>query len=378
VSTELYLYPLIIFNKEKAMTHKERFLMAIQHEEPDRVPIDVWYTPEAEKKMLKHLGEKTEKLSLYAADGGYLPHLMGHDFLITWIGPCTSYYMKDTEEYYDEWGIKWRWVDTKSGNRYTEMVEHPLANIDDPDQFTMPDFKNMERYKASKKMIEKHGKEYGIMGGIACSLFELSWYLRGMEKVLEDMVLRKDFLHTYLDKLLGWLWDAGTILVKLGVDVIWIGDDFGSQDRLLISPALFREFFKPRYARLFSHLRSLNPHIKFAFHTDGNNWPIIQDFIDAGVNILNPVQPKSMDPAELKKKFGKKLTLWGTIDNQETMPFGSVEDVIEETKLRLKTVAPGGGLLLGPSHNVQPQVPIENIMAFYETVKKFGTYPIRL
>lgn len=360
------------------MTHKERFLMAIQHEEPDRVPIDVWYTPEAERKMLKHLGEKTEKLSLYAADGGYLPHLMGHDFLITWIGPCTSYYMKDTEEYYDEWGIKWRWVDTKSGNRYTEMVEHPLAHIDDPDQFTMPDFKNMGRYKASREMIEKHGKEYGIMGGIACSLFELSWYLRGMEKVLEDMVLRKDFLHAYLDKLLGWVWDAGTILVKLGVDVIWIGDDFGSQDRLLISPALFREFFKPRYARFFSHLRSLNPQIKFAFHTDGYNWPIIQDFIDAGVNILNPVQPKSMDPAELKKKFGKQLTLWGTIDNQQTMPFGSVEDVIEETKLRLKTVAPGGGLLLGPSHNVQPQVPIENIMAFYETVKKFGAYPIRL
>jgi uroporphyrinogen decarboxylase len=85
-----------------------------------------------------------------------------------------------------------------------------------------------------------------------------------------------------------------------------------------------------------------------------------------------------MDPAELKKKFGKQLTLWGTIDNQETMPFGSVQDVIEETKLRLKTVAPGGGLLLGPAHNVQSQVPIENIMAFYETVKKFGTYPIRL
>jgi uroporphyrinogen decarboxylase len=359
------------------MTHKERFLMAIQHEEPDRVPIDVWYTPEAEKKMLKHLGEDTEKLSLYAADGGYLPHLMDHDFLITWIGPCTSYYLKDTEEYYDEWGIKFRWVDTKTGNRYTEMVERPLANITNLDRFAMPDFKNMGRYMASKEMIEKYGSEYGIMGGVACTLFELSWYLRGMEMVLEDMVLRKDFYHAYLDRLLSWVWDAGTILVNLGVDVIWIGDDFGTQDRLLISPTLFREFFKPRYESLFSHLKSLNPNVKFAFHTDGYNWPIIQDLIDVGVNILNPVQPKSMDPAELKKKYGKQLTLWGTIDNQETMPFGSVKDVMEETKLRLKTVAPGGGLLLGPAHNVQPQVPIENIMAFYETAKKFGTYPIR-
>jgi len=360
------------------MTHKERFLMAINHEEPDRVPIDVWYTPEAERKLLKYLGEDTEKLSLYAADGGYLPHLMDHDFLITWIGPCTSYYAKDETEYYDEWGIKWRWVDTETGNRYTEMVEHPLSNIDDHNAVSIPDFKDENRYKESKEMIEKYGKEYGIMGGVACTLFELSWYLRGMDKVMEDMILRKDFLHAYLDKLLTWVWDAGTILVKLGADVIWIGDDFGSQDRMLISPALFREFFKPRYDKLFSHLRSLNPDIKFAFHTDGYNYPILEDFVDIGLHILNPVQPQSMDPALLKKKFGNELTFWGTIDNQRTMPFGSVEDVINETKLRLRTVAPGGGLILGPAHNVQPQVPIENIMAFYETAKRFGTYPINI
>jgi uroporphyrinogen decarboxylase len=360
------------------MTHKERFLMAINHEEPDRVPIDVWYTPEAEKKFLEYLGEDTDKLSLYAADGGYLPHLMGHDFLITWIGPCTSYYSKDTEEYYDEWGIKWRWVDTDTGNRYTEMIGRPMSQTDDLSALKMPDFKDENRYGESKEMIENHGTEYGIMGGLACTLFELSWYLRGMDKVLQDMVLNKDFLHAYLDRLLEWVWDAGTVLVKYGADVIWIGDDFGMQDRLLISPDQFREFFKPLYDKLFSHLKSMNPDIKFAFHTDGYNVPILQDLIDVGVNILNPVQPKSMDPGELKQMFGDKLAFWGTIDNQNTMPFGTVEDVINETKLRLKTVAPGGGLILGPSHNVQPQVPIENIMAFYDTVKKYGSYPIRL
>jgi uroporphyrinogen decarboxylase len=342
------------------------------------VPIDVWYTPEAEKKLLKHLGEDTGNLSLYAADGGYLPHLMDHDFLITWIGPCTSYYSQDTAEYYDEWGIKWRWVDTDTGNRYTEMIEHPMASTDDLSTLRMPDFRDRSRYEESKGMIDKYGENFGIMGGCACTLFELAWYLRGMDKVLEDMVINKDFLHAYLDKLLIWVWDAGTVLVDMGIDVLWIGDDFGMQDRLLISPGQFREFFKPCYDKLFSYMRSLNPNIKFAFHTDGYNEPILQDLIDVGVNILNPVQPKSMDPGELKKKFGKHLTFWGTIDNQQTMPFGSVEDVVRETKLRLKTVAPGGGLILGPSHNVQPQVPIENILAFYDTAKKFGTYPINL
>lgn len=360
------------------MTHKERFLMVINHEEPDRVPIDVWYTPEAEKKLLEYLGEDTDKLSLYAPDGGYLPHIMDHDFLITWIGPCTSYYLKEEPEYYDEWGIKWRWVDTKTGTRYTEMVEHPMAKTNDLDSLHMPDFRDKKKYVESKKMIEKYGKDFGIMGAVACTLFELSWYLRGMDKVMEDMILRKDFLHAYLDKLLTWVWDAGTILVELGVDVIWIGDDFGAQDRMLIAPELFREFFKPRYDKLFSHLKRINPNIKFAFHTDGNNIPILQDFIDVGVNILNPVQPKSMDPGEIKKKFGDKLSFWGTIDNQETMPFGTVEDVINETKLRLRTVAPGGGLILGPAHNVQLQVPIENIMAFYNTAKQYGKYPIKI
>lgn len=358
------------------MTHKERFLMAINHEEPDRVPIDVWYTPEAEKKFLKHLGKKTENLSLYAADGGYLPHLMDHDFLITWIGPCTSYYAEDTPEYYDEWGIKFRWVDTHTGNRYTEMVERPLADLSDPEDFRMPDFKGEDRYKKSKKMIDDNGAEYGIMGGLACTLFELAWYLRGMDRVLEDMVSNKDFVHAYLDRLLTWVIDAGTVLAGYGVDVIWIGDDFGAQDRLLISPDMFREFFKPRYVKLFSILKKINPDLKFAFHTDGNVYPIIGDLIEAGVNILNPVQPQSMDPVRLKKDFGKELTFWGTIDNQGTMPFGTVQDVVEETKQRLRTIAPGGGLILGPSHNVQPQVPVENIVAFYDTVKKYGNYPI--
>ena len=216
------------------------------------------------------------------------------------------------------------------------------------------------------------------MGGLACTLFELSWYLMGMDKVLEDMVGNKDFLHAYLDRLLTWVMDAGAILTGYCVDVLWIGDDVGAQDRLLISPEMFRVFLKPRYIKLFSHLKCINPDLKFAFHTDGYVIPIMKDLIEAGVNILNPVQPQSMDTARLRKDFGKELTFWGTIDNQGTMPFGTVEDVINEIKLRLKTVAPGGGLILGPAHNVQPQVPVEIIMAFYDKVKKFGNYPINL
>ena len=121
-------------------------------------------------------------------------------------------------------------------------------------------------------------------------------------------------------------------------------------------------------------LVSINPDIKIAFHSDGYIEPIIPDFIEIGLDILNPVQPKSMDPARLKKLYGDKLTFWGCVDIQEVLPFGTPEDVEQEVKLRIETVGKGGGLLLAPAHNIQPQVTIENILAFYRAARKYGKY----
>ncbi len=358
------------------MTHKERFLTAIHHQEPDRVPICAWYTPEAEKALLRHMGVESDQTETYKAAGGPLPILMDHDFLISWVGPCTSYYSNPAEEYTDEWGIGWKWFKYAAGASYTEMVRHPLADIVDPAAFTMPDFTREDRYTGTLKMIADYGGEYGIMGGCACTLFELAWYLRGMEQVMEDMVANKDFMHAYLDRLMKWIDEAGSRMVGMGVDVLWIGDDFGMQNQMLIAPQLFREFFKPRYAQLFAKWKALNPALKIAFHSDGNIFPIIPDLIEVGLDILNPVQPKSMDPAKVKREFGDKLTFWGTVDIQEVLPFGTAEDVASEVKLRLRTVGKGGGLIISPAHNIQAEVPLANILAFYESAKTFGRYPL--
>ncbi len=359
------------------MTHKERLLTALDHKEPDRVPICAWYTPEAEMRMLRHLGVSSQETETYKATGGALPVLMEHDFLISWVGPCTGYYARPDKEYTDEWGIGWKWFQNPSGS-YTEMVHHPLAGIKDPSEFELPDFSREDRYYGARKLIDEYGDDYGIMGGLACTLFELAWYLRGMEQVLMDLVNNRDFLHAYLDKLMGWIEVAGRKFAELGVDIIWIGDDFGTQNRMMLSPATFREFFKPRYAKLFSEWRRINPSVKIAFHSDGYIYPIIGDLVEIGLDILNPVQPKSMDPARVKKDFGNRLTLWGTIDIQEVLPFGTVQDVIDEVKLRLRTAGKDGGLILAPAHNIQAEVPLENILAFYEAAKKYGRYPLCL
>lgn len=355
------------------MTPRERILMTLHHEEPDRVPIYVEYTPEAKQKLLKHLGMEHEKPT-----EALLAGVLDHDLLSFQVGPVTSYYSDDKPEYYDEWGIKWKWVQNPAGSRYTEIAVHPLADINDPTAFEIPDFKNEERYASCRELVHTYSKEYCIIGSIVCTLFELSWYLRGMPKVFEDMCLNKDFMHAYLDKLLTWAIEAGTRLVEIGVDIIYIGDDFGSQTSMLISPKMFREFFKPRYAKLYSILKEKNPNIKIAHHSCGYITPIMKDFIEIGLDIMNPVQPTTMDPAEIKKAFGDHLTLWGTVDEQRILPFGTVNDVVNEVKLRIRTVAPGGGFILAPAHNVQSDTSIDNIMAIYEAVKAYGSYPINI
>jgi len=350
--------------------------MAINHEEPDRVPICAWYTPEAERTLLRHLGADSDQTETYKGAGGPLPILMGHDFLISWIGPCTSYYADPSDEYTDEWGIRWKWFKNSAGGRYTEMVRHPLADITDPAEYTMPDFSQPDRYEGVRKLISEYGAEYGIMGGAACTLFELAWYLRGMEQLLMDLVSEKDFVNALLDDLMRWIDVAGSTMVSLGVDIIWIGDDYGTQDRMLISTQLYREFFKPRYATLFSKWKAINPGVKIAFHSDGNIYPILGDLVEIGLDILNPIQPRSMDPARVKREFGRQLTLWGTVDVQHVLPFGTEEDVANEVRLRLRTAGRGGGLIIAPAHNIQPDVPLGNILAFYAAAEKHGCYPL--
>jgi len=189
-------------------------------------------------------------------------------------------------------------------------------------------------------------------------------------------MINKDFAHELLDKLYDFQLVTGKTLAKTGVDIIWIGDDFGTQESLIISPELWREFFKPRYAGLISAFKEIKPDVRIAYHSDGNIEPLLSEYIEIGVDIQNAVQPKAMDTANLKRKYGDRLSFWGTVDIQEVMPFGTPEDVEEEVRTRIQTIGPDGGLIIGPSHNIQPDVPLENTLAFYRAVEKYGYYPV--
>jgi uroporphyrinogen-III decarboxylase len=152
------------------------------------------------------------------------------------------------------------------------------------------------------------------------------------------------------------------------VDMIWIGDDVGAQRSMIMSPRHWRRFLKPRMANFISTLKAINPMVKVAYHSDGNLLPIIPELIEIGLDVLNPIQPMCMDPADLKERYGDRLCFWGSVDEQQTLPFGSQEDVESEIRTRLRTVGKGGGLIIGPTHHVQLDTPMENFWAMIRTI----------
>jgi uroporphyrinogen decarboxylase len=163
---------------------------------------------------------------------------------------------------------------------------------------------------------------------------------------------------------------TGKQLIRMGADILWAGDDFGMQHGMIMDPELWRIVFKPRIKLMFEEFRNVNPGIKLAWHSCGSIPEIIPDFIEIGLDILNPVQPqaKGMDPVSIKKKYGKDLVLFGGIDLQKLMPFGSPEKIKTEVRQICRILGRGGGYIMAPAHNIQPDTPVSNILALFEAV----------
>jgi uroporphyrinogen-III decarboxylase len=200
------------------------------------------------------------------------------------------------------------------------------------------------------------------------TVFETAWALRGLEALLVDLVAAPDIAEAVLAIPFHYHLTAARKLVEIGVDMIWIGDDVGTQSGMLISPAVWRRFLKPKVAEIIASVKQINPEVRVAYHSDGDISPIIPELIEVGLDVLNPVQPACMDPAGLKRRYGDRLCFWGSIDEQRTLPFGTPRDVEEEVLARLKTLGKGGGLIIGPTHHVQLDTPLENFWAMMRAI----------
>jgi uroporphyrinogen decarboxylase len=354
------------------MKHRDRVLTALSHERPDRCPMQISFTPEFASRLAGKMELGLDKLHNPHGGGNTyeLERLLGEDMLLTSVGWANSYY-QDAPEYTDEWGVGWKAVEytTPFGvGCYTEFSHHPLADDDAIDGYQPPDPTRQELYREAEWTLQNFKNEYWIVGVTVTTMFECAWALRGYERMLSDFVLNPDLAGRLLDIPYRYHLVAAKKLTEMGVDMIWIGDDVGAQKAMLISPKMWRKFLKPRMANFIAELKSINPQLKVAYHSDGYIYPIIPDLIEIGLDVLNPIQPASLDPIRLKQDFGDKLCFWGSIDEQHTLPFGSVEDVRSEVKTRLETLGKNGGLILGPTHHVQLDTPMENFWAMVETI----------
>ena len=354
------------------MKHRQRVEMALRHEPPDRCPMQVSFTPEFAARLLKEMHFEPGKLHNPHGGGNTyeLERTLGQDMLLTSVGWANSYY-QDAADYEDEWGVGWHSVEytTPFGvGRYTEMTHHPLADDQAIQSYKAPDPERPELYDEADWVLRTFKDEYWIVGVTVTTMWETAWALRGYERMLADLALDPELAGALLDIPGNYHLAAAKRLTHMGVDMIWIGDDVGAQNAMLISPKMWRSLLKPRMAHFISELKAINPDVKVAYHTDGQIYSIIPDLIEIGLDVLNPVQPASMDPARLKREYGEHLCFWGSIDEQHTLPFGTPADVRDEVLQRLRTLGASGGLILGPTHHVQLDTPMENFWAMVNTI----------
>jgi uroporphyrinogen decarboxylase len=384
----------------ETLTSRERVLRALNHETPDRVPIDLGGFQTgihrlAYAELIRHLDIRDDitimdavqqlakpceqVLQRFHVDTRYVV-AHGPD---SWKGGIVRNVREGRAwlDLKDEFGMVWSCPEDEQ--RYMDLTHHPLANatIRDIADYPFPDGSDPTRFTGLREQAQTLRREtpYALCTGIGGVVYEFCWYLRGLERWFMDLVEDQPLCETLLDKMLAyWKGYYTAFLREVGdlVDVVMIGDDLAGQRGPLFRPEVYRAIVKPRQKALVQHIKSLT-RAKIWYHTCGSCVEYIPDLIDNGVDILNPVQIgiRNMEPAKLKAQFGGKLTFWGGgIDAQHVLPTASPAEIREHVQRNMAAFKPGGGYVFNNVHNIQAGVPAANIVALFDAAYEFGFY----
>ena len=386
------------------MNSRERVLTALNHKEPDRVPFDLGGTnvtgiqAKAYRGLRQYLGLPEKELviidmdqQLARVDDDVMAQL-GCDAHGASPGPSSTYKLevKETADkqyrfYHDEYGIGWRMP--VEGGLYYDLFDHPLSgDVTDEmlEQYRMPDPRDPQRYaglrEAALKILEKEQRAL-VIGNMSAGIFEMYMWTRGFTDSYTDWAgdpqLAGKILHKFMDLQLGYWETIFEVMKGIPIDVVKVGDDLGGQNGMLISPASYRKQLKPLHKEMFDFIHSKSE-AKIFIHSCGSIRPVIADLIEVGVDILNPVQVSAvgMDSAELKRQYGRDVCFWGGgVDTQNAFDDRHTPaQVRADVRKRLEDFMPGGGFIFSTVHNIQGNVPPENILAMWEMVRQFGQY----
>jgi uroporphyrinogen decarboxylase len=383
----------------KTLTSRQRVRMALSHQQPDRVPLDIgghsatsmapatyanlcrclgFPAPERVRLMSKPLQIVYMEEPVLQALGSdcrplIAPGLIGEG-PVAWQGGGFA----------DEWGVEWF---RPPSSLYYEVKRFPLAgmDVDDLRRYPWPDPHDPLRTAGLEEEVRRLAATgYAVIGlPSTLNIFERSMLLRGFEQLLLDLAANKAFAHALFAKLMEIniaVYDEFLNIARIAgleLDAIRVADDLGSTQAPLISPRMYREMLQP-YHREWFHCIKERTSAPIIFHSDGAVAPLLPDLIEAGIDALNPVQvfAKGMDTARLKAEFGDRLSFWGGIDTVNILPHATPGEVAAEVRRRIQDLAAGGGYVLAGVHNLQPDVPPENILAMAEACRGFGEYPI--
>ncbi len=380
------------------MGHRERVLKALNHEEPDRMPFDLGGTSnssvhiEKYQELKAHFGVETEKaddtlankwLQSVIVDEKILQAL-DIDFRYLATGPSDSNPDVDVGDdgYTDEWGQLRRMPE---GSLYYDVVDFPLSGsitVRDIVNYPWPDPTDpgYTRGLRDRALALRENTDCAIVLRVPSPFVHTTQFLRGFEDWFMDLAADPDLATALFEATVEVTAGQATELLReVGdiVDIVAMGDDLGFQDGPMVAPETYRRLLKPWHEKYFDTLRA-NTSAFIHFHCCGSINALLDDLIDIGVDVINPVQVTAadMDSATLASEFGDRVSFWGAVDTQHVLPNGTPEDVRAEVRRRIVDLAPGGGYVFSAVHNIQPDGPLENILAMYEAANHYGRYPI--
>jgi uroporphyrinogen decarboxylase len=353
----------------KSMTSRERVLSAIHHQAADRVPRELLFEPRVAAMLSQHLGAS----DLVAA--------LRMDVVTVRPGPTRKktnfarYFLRQAareQVTWDEWGRGRIWDSEDHYARYLYPLELAVA-AHEIAAYPWPDLLEPYRYEGLAQQVEAlHDQGYAVIGDVSETTFEIAWQLRSMEQLFEDMHDHDEKAALVLDAVTQRSACAARWLAQAGVDILYTGDDVAMQTGLMLSRNMWREWLGPRLKRVIDAAREVTPGLPVQYHSDGRINDLVPDLIEAGVTILNPVQPECVDLAWIKNTYGDRLAFNGGIGVQSVLPFGTPEEVREHVRAAIETLGAGGGLIIAPAHVIERDTPLENILALIEAIDTFG------
>jgi uroporphyrinogen decarboxylase len=378
------------------MQHRERLLAALRRQPFDRVPFDIRLTqPKAQElatrtgmrdpyahfdldyrpvpvAMPRHLPDFTRYFAGRVPDW---PEMAGDGAaaLQPWPGASAYLTMGPHRTAMNEWGEYRIYGD---GYEYHRKV-YPLAGAEctvaDVERYPFPDLFAEYRYEWVAQAIGAlHTQGWAAVLPWEMTIFEKAWRIRGLEELMMDLAINPQPAERLLDEVARRTGYLARRYAQAGVDIVQLGDDIGSERGLLMSPATWRRFLKPRLAQIIAGIKAANRDTLVFYHSDGNIEPVIPDLIEIGLDILNPIQPEAMDIAHLKRLYGEHLSFWGGIGVQTTLPFGTPEEVRAAVRRLIQVAGEDGGLVAAPAHLIEPDVPWANVEAFVAAVYDYG------